>query len=307
MDTHDNPESSNQTLRQRTSLWSKIGGGPLMFAVVFHVILFVIGGIWIFQITKEPEKKIDFLPPGGGGSRGADHQIQQKRQAQVIPTSNTKRVFAEGAKASYTIPDQDDKFGKISALTSLSSGSTSAGLGGSGTGGGAGLGKGLGVGGGMGTGNGISKLFDFIPETMRKRCSKQDRLLRLTENGGTANCEDAVVKSLRWFRANQNPDGSWGKSYKTAMTGFALLCYFGHCETPSSEEFGESCMKGILYLVNVGIKNDGKLSNNLSGQPWVYEHAIATYALGEAATFCKELKIEVPSLMEITESRSINH
>jgi hypothetical protein len=53
--------------------------------------------------------------------------------------------------------------------------------------------------------------------------------------------------------------------------------------------------------VDLGMKQDGKLGSNLTGQPWVYEHGIATYALGEAATFCKELKVEIPYLMEITE------
>ena len=49
------------------------------------------------------------------------------------------------------------------------------------------------------------------------------------------------------------------------------------------------------------MKNKNRLSLNPTAQPWVYEHAIATYALGEAATFCKELKYEIPSLMEVTE------
>jgi hypothetical protein len=135
---------------------------------------------------------------------------------------------------------------------------------------------------------------------MRKRCSKEDRLSRLKENGGTPECEEAVVKGLRWLKANQNPDGSWGKANKTGMTGLALLSYFGHCETPMSEEFGESCLKGIVYLVNFGAKKNGILADNITGQPAPYQHGIATYALGEAATFCKELKIEVPSLMEVT-------
>jgi prenyltransferase beta subunit len=136
---------------------------------------------------------------------------------------------------------------------------------------------------------------------MRKRCSKSDRLARLQESGGTPACEEAVVKSLRWLKANQNADGSWGKDTRAAMTGFVLLSYFGHCETPLSEEFGDSCMRGIVYLVNVGLKNEGKLSSNFTANHWSYEHAIATYALGEAATFCKQGKIEISSLMEVTE------
>jgi hypothetical protein len=60
-------------------------------------------------------------------------------------------------------------------------------------------------------------------------------------------------------------------------------------------------MKGIVYLVNLGMKNNGRLSNNPTTQSWCYEHAIATYALGEATTFCKELKVDVPNLRQVTE------
>ena len=33
---------------------------------------------------------------------------------------------------------------------------------------------------------------------------------RITENGGTPQCEEAVVKSLRWLKKQHNKDGSWG-------------------------------------------------------------------------------------------------
>ena len=109
-----------------------------------------------------------------------------------------------------------------------------------------------------------------------------------------------MLKGLRWLKANQNPDGSWGEK-KAAMTGLALLAYFGHCETPVSEEFGESCMRGIVYLVNLGMANEGRMAVSFADDHWCYEHAIATYALGEAYTFCKDLKVEVPNLPEMTE------
>jgi hypothetical protein len=85
------------------------------------------------------------------------------------------------------------------------------------------------------------------------------------------------------------------------MTGLALLAYFGHCETTTSEEFGESCLKAITYLVNLGMQNNGRIGTDMSAQPFCYEHAIATYALAEATTFCKDLKPELPNLKEITE------
>lgn len=299
MDIYDSEGNLIRVEEPKQGLWSKIGGGALMIAALFHVVLLVIGAFWVFQIIRVPEKKVDFMPPGGGGGERGAEQVAVKKRAQITPSTNVKRVFAEGATASYAIPEQGDNFGEMSSLSSLSGGGMSGGLGGSGTG--AGFGKGAGAGAGMGMGAGVGKLFGLIPESMRKRCSKEDRLQRLTQSGGTPACEEAVVKALRWLKENQAPDGSWGDRNKPAMTGLALLAYLGHCETPVSEEFGDSCMKAIVYLVNVGMKNDGKLASNFTENSWCYEHSIATYALGEAATFCKELKVEVPSLMEVTE------
>jgi hypothetical protein len=159
------------------------------------------------------------------------------------------------------------------------------------------FGDGWGSGGDGGGGGG----FGNIPATMRKRCSPEDRMQRLLENGGTEQCEEAVVKGLRWLKSTQNPDGSWTGSNQCAMTGLALLAYLGHCETPLSEEFGDSCLKAITFLVNRGMAKDGVLSSSGEKNHLPYEHGIATYALAEAATFCKELNINVPNLMEVTQ------
>ncbi len=285
---------------RKIGMWQKIGGGSLMFAALFHLILLIIGAFWIFQVTREPEKKVDFMPPGGGGGeRSAEHQVNNKKRAVITPTTNVKRVFAEGATATYAIPEQGDNFGEMSTLSSLSGGGMSGGLGG--TGNGKGFGHGSGNGGGLGNGAGKGKLFGLLPDTMGKRCSKEDRLQRLAQNGGNPACEEAVVKSLRWLKAHQNTDGSWGNATQPALTGLVLLAYFGHCETPSSEEYGDSCTKGILYLIDVGMKNNGKMASNFTANSWVYEHGIATYALAEAQTFCKDLKPEIPYLSEVAQ------
>jgi hypothetical protein len=303
METSQQPDENEAPKRKKNTFWAKYGGGALSIAIIIHVILAICGGVWIAQRIFEPEKKIDFLPGGGtagGGERSAESQVNKKKLAQITPTTNVKRVFAEGAVSTFSIPDPGDNFGEMSTLSSLSGGGMSGGLGGSGSGGGFGSGSGSGSGLGMG-GAGSGKMFGLIPQTMRKRCSKDDRLSRLKDNGGTPACDEAVVKGLQWLKANQNPNGSWGTVHHAAMTGLALLAYFGHCETPVSDEFGESCLKAIVYLVGVGTKNDGMVSANARSQPGCYEHAIATYALGESATFCKDLKIDVPNLMEVTQ------
>ena len=47
-------------------------------------------------------------------------------------------------------------------------------------------------------------------------------LQRLAENGGTPECEDAVVNALRYLKKSQGKDGSWG-SKNVAYTGLALI------------------------------------------------------------------------------------
>ena len=143
--------------------------------------------------------------------------------------------------------------------------------------------------------------FGSIPATMRKRCSADDRIARLAENGGTPQCEEAVLKGLRWLKSTQNSDGSWTGGNQCAMTGLALLAYLGHCETPLSEEFGDSCLKAITYLVNRGMQHKGVMCSSGDAQNLPYEHAIAAYAVAEAATFCKQLNISVPNLMEVAQ------
>jgi hypothetical protein len=134
---------------------------------------------------------------------------------------------------------------------------------------------------------------------IKTRCSQVERMARLQETGGTAACDVAVVKGLQWLKSSQSQDGSW--SGGPAATGLALLAYLGHCETPLSEEFGDSCLRAITNLVNLGMKTNGQLSSQPGSHDAPYEHGIATYALAEATTFCKQLKINVPNLQQVTQ------
>ena len=155
--------------------------------------------------------------------------------------------------------------------------------------------------GGSGDAFGGGPGFEGIPRDFSKRCSAADRMARLLSEGGTEQCEDAVVKALDWLQATQNPDGSWTTDHPVAMTGFALLAYLGHCETPQSPKYGETVLRGITYLVDVGMKNDGRLSNkDATSIQWVYDHGIAAYALAEAYTFCNQLRINIPNLDTVT-------
>ena len=110
------------------------------------------------------------------------------------------------------------------------------------------------------------------------------------------------MKALRYFQKTQNKNGSWDNSHPVANTGLVLLAYLGHCETPLSEEFGETVTAAISYLVNLNMKNKGRMADDLKNKHWCYEHAIATYAVCEAYSFCNQLNINLPNLEEATQA-----
>jgi len=91
--------------------------------------------------------------------------------------------------------------------------------------------------------------------------------------------ERAILRALRWLKAAQNDDGSWGPNPKTggdvAHTGLALLTFLAHGETPQSKEFGATVEKGINWL-----KGQQQATGHFNPNP--YMHGIATYAMCEA-------------------------
>ena len=164
-------------------------------------------------------------------------------------------------------------------------------------------GDGFGDGWGDGSDSGAGGGFGNIPASMKKRCSRADRLSRLNSSGGTEKCEDAVVNGLRFLKKTQNKDGSWCDQKQVGMTGLALLAYLGHCETTMSEEFGETVFSAITYLVNKAMKNKGKLATDFKDNHWCYEHGIAVYAIAEAYTLCqKSFGENIPNLPEAVQA-----
>lgn len=145
---------------------------------------------------------------------------------------------------------------------------------------------------GLPSGTGLSSL----PSEFGHRCSERNRLQRLKQSGGLPEYDEAVTRGLLWLSRNQNEDGSWGTSQKCAMTGLALLSFMARCETPYSEEFGETSQKAISYLISIAYKNRGVLSETPTDSAVCYEHAMATYALAEALTLCNAMQINIYGL-----------
>lgn len=147
----------------------------------------------------------------------------------------------------------------------------------------------------LGDGNGQ---WTPIHSSLRKRCTPEDRLAQLEAGGGTPEIEEHVTRALRFLKQTQAPDGGWGNDHRAAMTGLSLLAYLGRCETPLSEEFGDSCLKAMIFLIDRAAKQDGRFSDPTAGRHWPYEQAIATYALAEAHTMCRALNINIPNLAD---------
>lgn len=134
-----------------------------------------------------------------------------------------------------------------------------------------------------------------IPSTMGSRMGGTARTMAMQMNGGKKESEEAVMRGLRWLMKNQNADGSWAKGAKptiAAMTGFGVLSFLGHGETPVSAEFGPTVQKALDFLVSNGAKNKGVLSLEPTvTQAGSYAHGIATYALGEYYTMTKDERV----------------
>jgi hypothetical protein len=139
--------------------------------------------------------------------------------------------------------------------------------------------------------------FVEMPASMRFR-GKEGRVRMIELAGGMIESEEAVLRGLRWLKETQNEDGSWTGANQCGMTGFALLALFGHGESPSSPEFGETCLKGIQFLVRRGKMMNGVMSSSMEKTHLPYEHAIATQALAEALIFCENESLAVPGLRD---------
>lgn len=140
------------TVRKKRTLREKIGTGPLFISIVFHLILVIIGFLWVFRIILPEEEKVDFMPAsGGGGSTLSESKAQQHRVRMTQP--NMARIAALGTTSDLVLPEPDES-SSIASVGDMSPSSLAGGMGGSGTGGGKGNGNGNGIGDGMGSGLG---------------------------------------------------------------------------------------------------------------------------------------------------------
>jgi hypothetical protein len=275
--------------------WRKVGGGSLTLSLAIHAGILIVGGAIVVS-SQLIEKQVDFLP-GGGTQQGAQasaemkHKVQQKKRTSINKTAPMKKIVSTSQNSAISLPDAPPDLLDVPDVSSMVGGGSL---------GSGGFGK-AGAGGGFGTGMGMGAMQGFVslPPSMRSRCAPQERLKKLAETGGSPECERAVSNSLEWLKQKQNPDGSWPGQNKAAMTGLALLCYLGRCETPESPFYGDTVLKGINYLVELSKKNEwGYIDEDPKSQPSTYAHGIATYALGEMYTLARLGSKELPGMKD---------
>jgi hypothetical protein len=147
----------------------------------------------------------------------------------------------------------------------------------------------------------LQKLFKAYEEVNSKQSlyDQKRRLDRLLAAGGKKSTDAAVKRGLDWLKAKQDPDGSWGANAKdaqgqlkpmnkNAMTGMALLCFFGHGDFQDSADYGETVLKALRFLT----ADPPKRSNIVKGSTGCYAHAIRTQALCEAYSMTKLKMLE---------------
>ncbi len=126
------------------------------------------------------------------------------------------------------------------------------------------------------------------------------RKAMITQLGGSPETEEAVLRSLRWLKANQEPDGHWDmaahggqKGQDIAGTALAVLSYLGWGAQYTEEgEFNESLYKGVRWLKGQAIQHQGNFAK-AAGQG-MYGHGMATIALAESYAVTKDETLREP-------------
>ena len=272
MDATFDPQNIDETSGHK--LQRKLADSRFFFlSLTIHIILVVFAGtIVLFKVMDTP----DFVAEGGDGllAKTDDLPAPPEQAAETMPaepveaqapsvssptldvistTSNVNSFKVATASVKVTITTATDltkAAGQMSKATGLAAGG--------------------------------------LPGTMRGR-SGAGRGQAAAKHKMKSATELAVLRGLEWLRLNQNADGTWGEKNKSAMTGLALLCFLGHGETNTSEQYGLTVNKAVQWMLDAGTASQGRMSMEGGfSQTGVYEHGILTYALGEYFTMTKD-------------------
>ena len=271
--------SSPAPKKSRRTFWATILASKfLIVSIAVHLLFGAGAAVYVVQ-RYQAGRKLSFQggpPVVNPSSRALEHKVSMaKKKNTMSAPAQAKRITTTGL-SKIALPEIVTMPNATTVVPNRMGG-----IGGTGTG--------LGAGGMGGTGSGGGGGF-ALPNIMNDRCSAASRAAAMKASGGDPKTEEAIIKGLQWLKSHQNADGSFGQEFQCAMTGLALLSFLGHCERPTSKDFGDAVRKSIDFLLGVGNQQGGKLSR-IGGNTWAYEHGIATYALGEAYILTKDQKI----------------
>lgn len=106
----------------------------------------------------------------------------------------------------------------------------------------------------------------------------EDATLPATGPAENQKLQAALKSGMGWLTKSQNPDGSWGSQYPTAITSLACLSYLAADDEPFEGESGKVLTKALEYLLSQ--QKDGNF--NPQNRNWIHTQGFATLALSEA-------------------------
>ncbi len=256
--------------------WSitRFGLNFLVVSILAHL-AFLSGATYFIVQRIQAKRKLTFQagpPSPNPATQTVEHKVQMHKETTMSAPQMAKRITTTGL-GKINLPEMPEMPMTSDEVKPMKmSSATSMGMGAPGALGGGGLG-------------GISL---NLPAIMADRCSTEGRTKSIADNGGDPGTDAAVVNALQWLKGKQNPDGTFGDKYKGGMTGLSLLCYLGHCERPTSGKFGPTVRNAIDAVIQAGNGANGSLGFQSRDVDSVYQHAIASYALGEAYILTKD-------------------
>ncbi|NUQ66182.1 MAG: squalene--hopene cyclase [Pirellulales bacterium] len=141
-----------------------------------------------------------------------------------------------------------------------------------------------------------------------------DRSRQAEQFGATGETEDAVRAALKWLANNQDPSGAWiarqhgaGRETKvggrdrlnagidadTGVTGLALLAMLAAGNTHQKGLYQSNVQRGLDYLIGSQSTN-GNLAGGATEYAAMYCHAMAAFALSEAAGMTGDVQLREP-------------
>ncbi|MEO6789055.1 MAG: prenyltransferase/squalene oxidase repeat-containing protein, partial [Chthoniobacteraceae bacterium] len=114
------------------------------------------------------------------------------------------------------------------------------------------------------------------------RAAEPAALDPVTVDGPT---EEILRGALRWLASKQNVNGSWNAGegrradHSVAMTGYVLMAFMATGNLPEEGQYAKQVKGGLDFLLDsIGV--DGQY-RGVDGSKYMYNHGIATIALGE--------------------------